>query len=218
MTKHLPSPIPVTALVEAVRHINSDFLDYLTQVLSNFAQTYPPEEGTPEEMVKAFIDGAFRNIAIQIHYNACSHERQMLYHQDHVFSSLHMAVTLNGNRTVGFSKSRNSFCDFSEISLQMQSGDIYVTTPAGIMHGVSMDELSQDERSVALQCRTLLEAKVAQYWAKRVGPLCVEITKVLVQHTLRLPTFEEWEDQCKKLETVLKNAEDKCFVFEQGEI
>jgi hypothetical protein len=47
--------------------------------------------------------GAFRNLAIQFHYGTSSHERQLLMHYDHVFSALHMAVTLNGNRTTSFS-------------------------------------------------------------------------------------------------------------------
>lgn len=53
-------------------------------------------------MADSVIDGAFRNVSIQIHYSSCSHTMDLLTHMDHVFSSLHMGVTLHGKRSVGF--------------------------------------------------------------------------------------------------------------------
>jgi len=220
LTKHLPSPIPIAAFIECVRTINSTFMTQLSQTLTSFTTLHPPTPpSTAEDMVSDFLNGTFRNIAIQIHYNASSYERLMLYHMDHVFSALHMAVTLHGRRSVGFSRSRSDVSDFNEIVLDMQAGDVYITTPAGILHGVSVDELSMNDRSVAIQCRTLLGAGSSAYWCKHVGPLCVEIGKVLEKSPLKMPKEKEWRVEYEKLKAGLgEGGKEDVFVFEQEAI
>jgi len=126
-----------------------------------------------------------------------------------------MAVTLNGRRTVGFSKSRNSVSDFTEISLEMQTGDVYATTPAGILHGIEVDKLEVDERSVAIQCRTLLGPEAAKYWSKHVSVLCGEIGKVLEVYPIKLPSYSQWKTEYDILEKKLIVPEDKFIQFEQ---
>jgi len=218
LTKHLPSPLPITAFIESFRSINSEFLQNLETVLLALTESHPPPANmNPQTVVKEFIDGAFRNIAIQIHFNSSSYERQMLYHMDHVFSALHMAVTLNGRRVIGFSLSINEIKDFREVTLAMQPGDVYITTPAGILHGVSMDELTEDERSVAIQCRTLLGAESAKYWCEQVSPLCIEISKLLAKFPLRIPSYDEWEKEHAKLLEKLIIPENKFFLFKKKE-
>jgi len=212
-TKHLPSPIPITAFIASFRKTNSLFLQNLETVLLALTESHPPPDNiNAQEVVKEFLDGAFRNIAIQIHFNSPSYERQMLYHMDHVFSSLHMAVTINGCRIVGFSLPGGN----KEITLAMQPGDVYITTPAGIYHGVEVDELSEDKRSVALQCRTLLGAEGAKYWSQHVGPLCIEISKLLAKFPLKLPSYDLWEKKRLSLLKKLINPENKFILFEQN--
>jgi hypothetical protein len=218
MTKHLPCPLPITAFIESVRNINSTFLQHLETSLLSLTQTYPPEPGNPQEIVKDFINGTFRNVAIQIHYNSPTYERPMLYHMDHVFSALHMAVTLNGRRTIGFSKSRDTVSDFTEVSIDMQAGDVYVTTPAAILHGISVDNLEVKDRSVALQCRTLLGPESSKYWSKHVTVLCVEVGKLLAQYPIRLPSYIKWEREYTILENQLIIPENKDFLFEQEDL
>jgi hypothetical protein len=217
LTQHPPCTVQVTAFVEAVRKINGQFLNELSSALKTMVSSTPEEpDVVPEDMVKEFVDGAFRNVAIQIHYNAPSHDRAMLYHMDHVFSSLHMAVTLNGRRTVGFALVQSIRSDLNrEIALDMQAGDVYVTTPSAILHGVSVEELNADDRSLALQCRTLLGPKATNYWAKRVVPLCVEISKLLARFPLRIPTYAEWEEQYKLLQASLVPPQEKMYLVTQ---
>lgn len=70
-----------------------------------------------QEAVDDFVAGAFQNVAIQLHFGAVSHDRQLLMHYDHVFSALHMAVTLNGQRTTGFAVSHKD-----EVCLELAPG------------------------------------------------------------------------------------------------
>lgn len=117
-----------------------------------------------------------------------------------VFSSLHMGVTLHGERAVAFVLDRASPPPtdvsgrfFNELSLPMRKGDVYVSTPASIMHGVATRALSTSERSVALQCRTLLDGECAKYWNAHKQALNGVVAKLLAEMTLTMPSAAEVE-------------------------
>jgi hypothetical protein len=112
-----------------------------------------------------------------MHYAASSPPLQKVAHQDHVFSALHMGVTLHGRRDLAFMTAGSSATDFVRmlapleniqfeyflvtfqlcefiiswflflyphtvaLVLPMTSGDVYVSTPAGILHAVQTSEL-----------------------------------------------------------------------------
>lgn len=128
----------------------------ITKILDEKSQDKLP---LSNEMADSVIDGAFRNVSIQIHYSSCSHTMDLLTHMDHVFSSLHMGVTLHGRRSVGFMTPGDNpynnirinhhfssfslyFIHFQAKILEMEEGDIYITTPAAILHGIQMEDLS----------------------------------------------------------------------------
>jgi hypothetical protein len=56
--------------------------------------------------------GAFRSVSIQLHYAGPSPPLQQVAHQDHVFSALHMGVTLHGRRDLAFMTAGASAKDF----------------------------------------------------------------------------------------------------------
>jgi len=207
---HFPATIHLCAFIETFRNINSDFIAALKTSLTSYRNQiaqYPEAKQISESAVEEFVNGAFRNLAIQIHCGAPSHSRDVLYHMDHVFSALHMAVTLHGERTIGFRIPENEF------ALLMREGDVYVTTPAGILHGISVDKLGTSDRSVAVQCRTLLSGEATSAWAPHSGKLCLLVTELLEKFTLRMPTYEEWLVQFQKMESELKNPEEKMVEF-----
>jgi len=146
-----------------------------------------------EELVHEFIDGAWRSVAIQLHFSGASRGVERLMHFDHVFSSLHMAVTLNGKRTVSFGINMAGNGESSNYNLPLQSGDVYCTTPAGILHGVSTNDLREDDRSVALQCRTLFGNRASKVWNQHSEELCKIVNTTLKEHPTKLPTFNEWK-------------------------
>lgn len=109
-----------------------------------------------------------------------------------------MGVTLHGERAVGFivpdkphppTQTRRQVLE--EVTLPMRKGDVYVTTPASILHGVSTRELAESERSVALQCRNLFDAPSAQFWNKYKQPLNALVAQLLADHSLTMPTLEQ---------------------------
>jgi len=155
------------------------------------------------------MKGAFRSVAIQIHHGAESRDRKKLIHMDHVFSSLHMGVTLHGNRSVGFILPGNQ-----EKTLEMKSGDIYVTTPAGILHGASMKELDSSNLSCALQCRTLLSKSAALVWERHTGSLCCIVSELLSKNNFYLPSKECFFEHLEKLKSQFTVADDVKFVLE----
>lgn len=227
-----PAPHSVSALVDAIREINADFLQTLHEALlehtkptiateSPTTSSPPPEasEVTQEESGKSIygdsgkvegatggeesltaeqcqgiIDAAFRNIAIQVHFNGPSQTVEKTLHQDHAHSSLHMGVTLNGSRIVGF-KTPSKI-----LEIEMKKGTVYLTTPSAIFHGVATTKLSAKHRSVSIQLRSLLgvslnSALSPKSHPKRFQKMVTTITKVLGQYEnkFRLPTYEEWK-------------------------
>jgi len=196
-----------------MRRLNQGFLDYLTQKLKEYAMTTRGKQGDnteasdrkqeavntvdeiveiSDDIVHEFVDGAWRDVAIQIHFSGASRNLENLMHFDHVFSSLHMAVTLNGTRTVGFGKKYGQ-TNVENHLLHLAAGDVYCTTPAGILHGVCTDVLQSENRSVALQCRTLLGSKASKVWNAHTTQLCIIVSKALLQHPIHLPTYTQYE-------------------------
>jgi len=139
--------------------------------------------------VDRWIDGAFRNVAVQYHFDKASLSVEQTMHLDHINSALHMAVTLNGNRKVGFMMEEGFF------EMEMQKGDVYCTCPAAIAHGIGVPELDEDERSVALQCRSLLSVADADVWYVDANSMVLfnAVTKALEEYgeRFRVPTFDE---------------------------
>jgi hypothetical protein len=84
-----------------------------------------------------------------------------------------MGVTLSGHRTVGFGVKGKEF-DF--FKLPMSAGDVYVSSPAGIFHGIFVDKLSAKEPSLAIQFRTLLSAEAAAAYHGLIFVLDVSLT------------------------------------------
>lgn len=109
-----------------------------------------------------------------------------------------MGVTLHGERAVGFvvpekvkSAPMEAKWPPDEVTLPMRKGDVYVSTPAAIMHGVSTRQMAESERSVALQCRNLFDAPSAQFWNKYKQPLNGLVAQLLAEHSLTMPSLEE---------------------------
>lgn len=183
----IPATPEIGAFVDAVRAINAEYLDKLRDALVSSLNLAPA-------LAQTFVDGVFRNVAIQYHFNEPSLTAAETMHLDHINSCLHMAVTLNGHRTVAFAKSQAD-----PLELVMHKGDVYLTTPAAILHGIGVPKLSEADRSVALQLRTFLPVdKANELYAVDVGRLCLVILEQLKCCKIRMPTFEEWQKFLEK--------------------
>lgn len=74
-------------------------------------------------------------------------------HVDHAVSVLHMAVSVSGTRTLWIVE------DGQKVEIQQNEGSIYVTSPAGITHGVTYPEYKAKETKCvrAIQLRTHID-------------------------------------------------------------
>eukprot|EP01102_Stenamoeba_stenopodia_P006924 TRINITY_DN193_c0_g1_i1.p1 TRINITY_DN193_c0_g1~~TRINITY_DN193_c0_g1_i1.p1 ORF type:complete len:358 (+),score=79.40 TRINITY_DN193_c0_g1_i1:1351-2424(+) len=203
-----PATIEISALVECIRTINIDFLNSLRDELL--------QAGLAERLATNFVEGAFRNVAIQIHFNDPSLSTAATMHVDHINSALHMAVTIHGSRTVSFEKS-----DRSTFDLNLKQGDVYLTSPTSVMHGVSVPKLAEEQRSVALQLRTLLDVETANdlnLKGNNADILLVSMHKVLdlYQNRIRMPSFDEYQHALRELKN--QKQQDGCIVSGQTTI
>lgn len=132
---HQRGPWEIVSFISSFRKLNASFFESLKQslleVISHpsvcilLPKTFLQRQNTgseeryfiDEEAVNDFCDGAFRNLAIQMHFGKISYERSLLMHFDHVFSALHMAITLHGERTIGFVINKES-----ELALDLTQG------------------------------------------------------------------------------------------------
>ncbi|KAL6076429.1 hypothetical protein QOT17_002968 [Balamuthia mandrillaris] len=210
-----PASLAICAFVDALREVNHEFLEELQKCLL--------EDGEgllPEALVKRFVDGVWRNIAVQYHFSGASRSTEQTLHLDHVNSALHMAVTLHGQRAVAFARPSASEAEtslgFSLLELAMNKGDVYLTSPTAILHGISVGQRSKEDRSVALQLRTLLSVEDANQLAYgKQGQLRCLLGSVLktldrCQTLVRVPTLQEWDDcRQKRLEVLRRHSEEE---------
>eukprot|EP01129_Flabellula_baltica_P010662 TRINITY_DN4526_c0_g1_i3.p1 TRINITY_DN4526_c0_g1~~TRINITY_DN4526_c0_g1_i3.p1 ORF type:complete len:327 (-),score=59.94 TRINITY_DN4526_c0_g1_i3:888-1868(-) len=181
---HIPGTVEICAFVESLRGINDGFLKGLRDKLMILC-----EEDIPEEVIDEFISGAFRSASVQMHFGGPSLPLELAIHQDHVFSALHMALTLNGSRTVGFWKSLNDIFE-----MVVTPGNVYMSTPAAIFHAVSTNKLNTQERSISIQFRTFLSVESTKILQEKITPLCSIISEFLADNLLSLPSEEHYHE------------------------
>jgi len=193
---HPPVTLHIAAFIEAVRNLNSDFLDFLRLLLESLVgETGDSGSGDvdatlTQECVDSFMDGIFRNVAIQYHFGAKSHPINQMLHIDHIFSALHMAVTLNGERKVAFVETTQE--GYNNVILDMQPGDVYVSCPAAIWHGIETRALNKENCSVSLQCRTWLSAEHARVFHRNNVKTFCAVVSALEKHPIAIPTYSQW--------------------------
>lgn len=124
-------------------------------------------------------------------------------HLDHINSCIHMAVTINGRRAVGLNigETVDEAGMFAPkfFEMGMEKGDIYLTSPTSVLHGIHIEKLSEEDRSVALQLRTLVSVETANALMLRpnVHLLLHSILRLLGEEStdmkVRMPTWDEFQ-------------------------
>lgn len=198
----IPATPEIGAFVDAIKDVNQKYLAHLEQSL--VAAKVAPE------LAKSFVDGVFRNVAIQYHFGKASKTAKQTQHLDHINSSLHMAVTLNGRRTVAFGLPFSPDGNDNYAMFEMEKGDIYLTSPTAIYHGIGVPTLAEPERSVALQLRTLLNVQDGNRLNETANTSVLFNT---IRDTLhdyagkfRIPTFDEYNKHLQVRLSFLKNT------------
>lgn len=99
MVVHLPATLAIIAFIESFRVKNKAFLEELhTRLKAKEATEWKLVEGVAlsvEDAITRFIDGAFRNVAIQMHYKGGTRDRAGLLHLDHVRVDIDFHLIIN---------------------------------------------------------------------------------------------------------------------------
>jgi len=66
-----------------------------------------------------------------------------------------MAVTIHGSRTVSFAK-----LDGSTFDINLNPGDVYLTSPTSVMHGVSVPKLEEEVTYLAPYMASLVFGRI----------------------------------------------------------
>eukprot|EP01102_Stenamoeba_stenopodia_P013547 TRINITY_DN4411_c0_g1_i1.p1 TRINITY_DN4411_c0_g1~~TRINITY_DN4411_c0_g1_i1.p1 ORF type:complete len:387 (-),score=73.57 TRINITY_DN4411_c0_g1_i1:131-1291(-) len=198
----IPATAEIGAFIDALKEVNHDYFVHLEKSL--VAAKMAPE------LAKSFVDGTLRNVAIQYHFGKASRTAQQTQHLDHINSSLHMAVTLNGRRSVAFGLPFADDGDTNYATFNMEKGDIYLTSPTAIYHGIGVPDLKEPERSVALQYRTLLNVKDGNRLNESVNTNVLFNTVLRTLHDFagkfRIPTYDEYNKHLTIRQNLLKNS------------
>jgi hypothetical protein len=185
-TNLCPVTIHIAAFVEQIHKKNKQFLDELRNNLKN--------ENVP--YVDDLVYGIFRNIAIQYHFNKPSLPAKKTLHIDHINSCIHMAITLNGTRNILFVD------EDIEKKIKLKQNDVYLTSPAILMHGIEVPKLTEKDASISIQFRTLLSANIAsELYKNHTIKICFTICHLLRKYDKQflLPTYEEYINEVQDM-------------------
>jgi hypothetical protein len=193
----VPATASIVSFVRAFREANAQFLFELQSQLHKINFPYTDE----------FVDGCFKNIAIQIHYGEPTKPLKYLMHRDLIHSALHCGITLNGQRDLALQVKSKLKCQ------TMSKGMCYVSSPTAITHGISTPKLDQANASIAIQLRTLLRCEVATHIGKLKfkQSLCRTVLSLLKQWDGRLvlPNVKQFSECYKSFEVELTHRSEK---------
>lgn len=186
------SPKPVAAFLEAFRRANATWCNVLRDALT--AATAGQTARTFGELVGK--SWHFADLAVQVHYGDGISPVDIAWHRDAPNSFLHMAVSLHGTRALHSLQHKSSQINASTtqaVDWQKQ-GDVYVSSPWAVTHGVQYPECTWEDRIIAMQCRFLLTEELLDrlYDSPEDWNASLEVlTPILATATLTMPTLED---------------------------
>lgn len=139
----------------------------------------------------------FSDAAVQFHWGDEIGDKSIGWHFDAENSALHIALSLQGNRTLLVREGPAVECvpDDSVERFPQQPGDVYISSPFAFCHGVAYRQCAFADRICAVQLRFALTCE--QYGAlRKVDPqqireAHIKITKAMQGATIRVPTLQD---------------------------
>jgi len=97
----------------------------------------------------------FSDAAVQIHTGDEIDERNISFHFDAVNSALHMALSVNGDRTlyVTYVENETATDRSRDLKYRQQVGSVYISSPFAFCHGVAYAASEWKDRVIAIQLR-----------------------------------------------------------------
>ena len=176
----MPAPKHFVKFMHVFQDLNKSWID-------KFYQNLP--KNNVGNIFRKWIDNKwhFADIAIQIHYGVEISTDQISWHTDTVNSLLHLALSLNGRRSLHTKTS----------IMEQLKGNIYLSSSWSFVHGVSYDECTNDDKIVAVQCRFLMTLEdwltISEYVQndKNKKELIKLVTSVISSANIILPTIDD---------------------------
>mmetsp|Transcript_19027 Transcript_19027/g.44393 ORF Transcript_19027/g.44393 Transcript_19027/m.44393 type:complete len:294 (+) Transcript_19027:47-928(+) len=140
------APLALFAFCEAFRRQNAPLFKDLTKDLSRKARP----------LSQVFKRTAYlSDLAVQVHWGEAVSEKDMFWHVDAANSFLHMAIAVQGNRTLHAKRGLQSGCQPE--ALHQAPGSVYMSVPCCFPHAVEYPTTTWESRIIAVQCRLLLD-------------------------------------------------------------
>ena len=121
-------------------------------------------------------------------------------------SMLHMAVALQGVRTLHSKTMREGRKGATKHANIQLPGDVYLTSPSAFLHAVGHETVERKNRVVAMQCRILQTKEdnldIQREYLKepeKMTEAMVNIAMILKDEKFLLPTFEGSEKNPGKI-------------------
>ena len=182
------APIRIRAFIQATQEKNKVML---SKIASCFG-----ENSTVRRLLES--GNAFSDVAIQARYGSGIVGDHLQWHVDSYNSMLHMAVALQGVRTLHSKTMREGRKGATKHANIQVPGDVYLSSPSAFLHAVGHETVERKDRVVAMQCR-ILQTKEdnldiqREYFKdpEKMTEAEQNIAMILKDENFLLPTFEE---------------------------
>lgn len=189
-----PAPLQLQALCESIRRQNAESFGELARKLSKLRHAKP--------LHKALMRGShFADISVQMHWGAEIPEEHACWHWDAANSMLHLALGLQGSRTLHVKRHLPKLEQSPNEALVQQESAVYLSTPCCFPHAVQYPETRWEDRVVAAQCRVLLdEDELFTTDTDANGSTMACIMAHVASMKLKMPTLGEVQKVVRELE------------------
>ena len=134
----------------------------------------------------------FADLAVQVHFGDEVDAGHAAWHKDAINSSLHMALSLGGNRALHTKHVTNpADKSIAKHVHWQQPGSVYVSSPYLFGHAVQYEQCTWDTRIIAVQCRFLMQLEdLRQLSFAGEDALAETLASVMSTHRIRVPDLE----------------------------
>eukprot|EP01060_Flectonema_neradi_P012470 TRINITY_DN19283_c0_g1_i1.p1 TRINITY_DN19283_c0_g1~~TRINITY_DN19283_c0_g1_i1.p1 ORF type:complete len:324 (+),score=40.35 TRINITY_DN19283_c0_g1_i1:73-972(+) len=178
------------AFIQAFRDVNSVWIKDLELSMLKFGESSRGQNEFTAELVR---DRIVSDLAVQVHYGDEIDKQNVGWHVDAPNSLLHLAISIKGERYLHSITCNPETAESVNNRDHQTEGDIYITTPSIMRHGVEYPACNFDNRIIAIQCRFLLtEGELGRAMMDlSLGECSDVVAAVLSRAKVRVPTMEE---------------------------
>jgi len=194
------APLPLRAFIVEFKRLNESWIDKCLQGTDDCSKFF---RGLKKKNYH------FSDCAVQIHSGDVIKEPHIGWHSDAPNSTLHLALSIRGNRSLHSRMANNISDEGMELKVFPQTpGDVYVSSPFAFPHGVEYAEAKTwEDRIIAIQIRFLLTLQdyhdMREHY-EHLEAFMDKVTCALEKGNVVLPTLKQVQDAAKGM----KEADD----------